>query len=87
MDPEIGRRFDKQDEILSKQTDNLTRIEAGVQHFIREVVGDRDRPEGRLSVVEKKIENLEEHKNRTLGILAALTFLGGLVEALFHWKK
>lgn len=58
----------------------VARIEAKVDAIDRSVNGN-----GQPGLVQK-IEELEASKNRIWGVGAALTFIGGVAEYLFHRK-
>jgi hypothetical protein len=83
---DIHLRLSAQDETLKEQTRVLASVDTNVNLLRKELLGNGQ--PGRLTKIETKVENLEEHKNRalgwTLGAGAAISFALGLFEYLQH---
>ena len=68
------------DEQASKVIEMLGRLDERTERIDRTLNGN-----GQPGLVQK-VEGLEASKNRVWGVGAAVTFIGGLVEYLFHRK-
>lgn len=91
MDPEIGRRLDKQDDkldeqrdVMAKNSDTLSRIDENLRLFREDITGG-DGKVGRIKVLEDRVDDLEEHKNRAVGFTVAIGVLWSMVLGVIEW--